>query len=202
MMIGVSGIVVMLCVQSYLFHLYDQQNETAQAPQAQTEVGQRHVLPNTGSAVIHKGTSDTHQLGTEATTTQGTAARPSQTITYLIFASILLYIVCFAISAGPLCWLIISEIFPMRFRGIGMSIAVAANWLVDYFVSQLFPLMKQDLGMTTTTLIYAAFTTLGLALAAKFLPETKGVPLEEIERNIYAGKRLRDIGQPSKKSIS
>ena len=83
-----------------------------------------------------------------------------------------------------------------------MSIAVAANWLVDYFVSQLFPLMKQDLGMTTTTLIYAAFTTLGLALAAKFLPETKGVPLEEIERNIYAGKRLRDIGQPSKKSIS
>lgn len=87
----------------------------------------------------------------------------------------------------------------MHLRGVGMSIAVAANWLVDYFVSQLFPLMKQDLGMTLTTLIYAGFTTLGLALAAKFLPETKGVPLEEIERNIYAGKPLREIGVPSGK---
>ena len=212
MMIGVSGIVLMLCVQSYLFHVYDSQRSTLQQTVSNTQTAeptQRPVLPNTGAAVIHKGYTQSKALiSPDAKTSITDAAskvaasvssHPTQTVTYLIFGSILLYIVFFAISAGPLCWCIISEIFPMHLRGIGMSIAVAANWLVDYFVSQLFPVMKQDLGMTVTTLIYAAFTTLGLALAAKFLPETKGVPLEEIERNIYAGKPLREIGVPSGK---
>ena len=89
----------------------------------------------------------------------------------------------------------ISEVFPLRFRGIGMSVAVAANWLVDYFVSQLFPVMKTDMGMPATLMIYAGFTIIGLILAVKFLPETKGVTLEQIEKNIYAGKSLRWIGQ-------
>jgi sugar porter (SP) family MFS transporter len=209
MMVGVSGIILMLCVQSYLFHVYDSQKatpvEAANAAQTVTEPSstKRHVLPNAGAAVIHKGHSDAPSQDQDAsrsgaTSVPQTVPAQNQTVTYLIFFSILLYIVFFAISAGPLCWCIISEIFPMHLRGIGMSIAVAANWLVDYFVSQLFPVMKQDLGMTVTTLIYAAFTTLGLALAAKFLPETKGVPLEEIEQNIYDGKPLREIGIPSK----
>lgn len=205
MMIGVSGIVTMLCVQSYLFHRYDNEVKTSQAAIAANSshvstdsAGTRHVLPNTGLSVAHTGTSDTHQLAQQKTpaAAPSATAHGSKTTTYLIFFSILLYIVFFAISAGPLCWLIISEIFPIRFRGIGMSIAVAANWLVDYLVSQLFPAMKQDLGMPVTTLIYAGFTLVGLLLAAKFLPETKGVPLEKIEENIYAGKPLREIGQP------
>jgi len=198
MIFGVSGIVVMLCAQSYLFHVYDSSTKPAPAPTTQTakESTHKHTLPNAGTAIGHR---PLEQSRTSDTQPSSSKPGPDKTITYLIFASILLYIVFFAISAGPLCWLIISEIFPMRFRGIGMSIAVAANWLVDYFVSQLFPVMKDGLGMTVTTLIYAAFTTLGLALAARFLPETKGVPLEQIERNIYAGKPLREIGQPLKR---
>lgn len=201
MMIGVSGIVIMLCVQSFLFNKYDRELAASKAAIASqtshvsTDAAvQRHTLPNAATAVAHEGASDAHTLGHDAPS----APQPhgSKTTTYLIFFSILLYIVCFAISAGPLCWLMISEVFPIRFRGIGMSIAVSANWLVDYVVSQLFPLMKQDLGMTLTTLIYAGFTTVGLFLAWKFLPETKGVPLEKIEENIYAGKPLREIGQP------
>jgi len=208
MMTGVSGIILMLCVQSYLFHVYDSQKSasatTATATQSvKASASQpKHVLPNAGASVGHL----THAERRSATSNGSAAnsADPSpassgstQTVTYLIFFSILLYIVFFAISAGPLCWCIISEIFPMHLRGIGMSIAVAANWLVDYVVSQLFPVMKESLGMTFTTLIYAAFTTLGLALAIKFLPETKGIALEEIEQNIYEGKPLREIGQPS-----
>jgi len=193
MLFGVSGIIVMLCAQSYLFHVYDSRTVAEPAAAVQVEnTGKTHTLPTAGAAIANH-----HNPQPDASAVAGNPSTGgTETITYLIFGSILLYIVFFAISAGPLCWLIISEIFPMRFRGIGMSIAVAANWFVDYFVSQLFPVMKDGLGMTFTTLIYAAFTTLGLALAAKFLPETKGVPLEEIERNIYAGKRLREIGQP------
>ncbi len=210
MMIGLTGIIVMLCAQAYLFHKFDQEKHAV--PVVTTDAaGQRHTLPNVAMAVTHEGSTDADKFGQpkdDASTVTDTAkdaasavsqaAAPSgaKTTTYLIFGSIILYIICFAISAGPLCWLMISEVFPIRFRGIGMSVAVAANWLVDYIVSQLFPLMKQDLGMAVTTLIYAAFTTVGLALAVKFLPETKGVPLEKIEENIYAGKPLREIGQP------
>lgn len=130
----------------------------------------------------------------EADLSAPAASTHSRTLTYLIFASVLVYIVFFAISAGPLCWLMISEVFPIRYRGIGMSIAVAANWFVDYLVTQLFPLMKENLGIPATFLSYAVCTAVALVLAYRFLPETKGVALEKIEENIYAGKRLRDIG--------
>ena len=177
MFLGVTGIVAMLCAQSLLFHL----DHTERPPKPSETVAVQPVLPNTyvPSGVVQ--------------TKPGAPHAPSE-ITYWIFASILLYIVFFAISAGPLCWLIISEIFPIRFRGMGMSIAVAANWFVDYFVSQLFPIMKEGLGMSFTFLLYAAFTMVGLLLAIRFLPETRGVPLEKIEENIYAGKPLRRIG--------
>ncbi len=201
MFIGVSGIAVMLCVQAYLFHQYDKirAETTPVAMQTTTDdAGQRHVLPNAAGVVTHEQTTDQVEMAQAASTTpQGTdTPKPGKppAITYWIFGSILLYIICFAISAGPLCWLMISEIFPIRFRGIGMSIAVAANWFVDYLVSQLFPVMKDGLGMSFTFLIYAGFTTVGLFLAIKFLPETRGVPLEKIEENIYAGKPLRRIG--------
>lgn len=196
MFIGVSGIVVMLGVQSFLFQRYA--NETANlTPSAQVEAP-RHTLPNAGAALaVHERQANSASQSINSAPQSITQVSGSKTTTYLIFGSILLYIVFFAISAGPLCWLMISEVFPIKFRGIGMSIAVAANWLVDYFVSQLFPVMKTGLGMPTTCLIYAGFTLVGLALAVKFLPETKGVPLEEIEKNIYEGKPLREIGLPS-----
>lgn len=200
MLIGVSGIVVMLGVQAYLFHAYDQARPISgkETAEQQSELGQRHVLPNTGIAVSHKGKVQSLQKQDELSAPV-TDPDSSRKLTYLIFLSILLYIFFFAISAGPLCWLIISEIFPLRFRGIGMSIAVAANWMVDYLVSQLFPVMKDDLGMPGTLSIYGVITLVGLLLAFRYLPETKGVPLEKIEKNLEAGLPLRDIGIPRKK---
>jgi len=204
MIFGVSGIIVMLGVQAFLFQKYANEVKAIahDIPAKHVEsdpAGQRHVLPNAGQSVGHEAAADHREAAAapdEAAAAKHAAYHGSKTTTYLIFASILLYIVFFAISAGPLCWLMISEVFPIKFRGIGMSIAVAANWLVDYFVSQLFPVMKDGLGMPVTCLIYMGFTAVGLALAIKFLPETKGVPLEKIEANIYAGKPLREIGQP------
>ena len=60
----------------------------------------------------------------------------------------------------------ISEIFPLHFRGIGMAIAVSANWAMDTVVSMLFPAMKEDLGMTTTSFIYAGFTVVAVLLGS------------------------------------
>lgn len=193
MIIGATGIVAMLAVQSYLFHLYDSDRAAAGMGPSVTSQEHKHTLPNVGSTVGHPSHKPSSPLPAETAEAEATFESP---VTGWIYASILVYIVFFAISAGPLCWLIISEIFPLRFRGIGMSIAVAANWLVNYLVSQLFPVMKTDLGMPVTTLIYAAFTLVGLILAIRYLPETKGVPLERIEANIWAGRPLRRIGDP------
>ena len=66
---------------------------------------------------------------------------------------------------------------------------------MDTVVSLLFPAMKEDLGMTVTSFIYAAFTVVAVLLAVFFLPETRGVSLEEIERNILTRKPLRWIGR-------
>ncbi|MEO0794406.1 MAG: sugar porter family MFS transporter [Verrucomicrobiota bacterium] len=202
MFVGVSGIVVMLLVQAFLFQRYEEEVASgARVIQvASQEKKLNPTLPKPGVHAVPAVKVNTTSASVDSVgSTPNAVATPtnsSNTTTYLIFGSILLYIIFFAISAGPLCWLMISEVFPIRFRGIGMSIAVAANWMVDYLVSQLFPTMKDGLGMPVTCLIYAGFTLVGLALAVKFLPETKGVPLEEIEENIYAGKPLREIGQP------
>jgi len=202
MIFGVSGIIVMLGVQAFLFQKYANEVKESAGPVSHVNAdpaGQRPVLPNSGLAVGHESHDDHRSVARangDAAPAEHLVAHGAKVTTYLIFGSILLYIIFFAISAGPLCWLMISEVFPIKYRGIGMSIAVAANWLVDYFVSQLFPVMKDGLGMPLTCLIYAGFTTVGLVLAIKFLPETKGVTLEEIQANIYAGKPLREIGQP------
>lgn len=212
MFVGATGIVIMLVVQAGLFTLHDKQ-----LPSTPDRVGTRHVLPNVGTATSHLEQQNFDGPETAPSPTTGevghvdqvlqqvakeTGTDESTLITTLIFISILLFIVFFAISAGPLAWLMISEIFPLRFKGIGMSIAVAANWFADYLVSQLFPWMKTDMGMPITLMIYAAFTVVGLVLAVKFLPETKGTALEEIEANIYAGKPLRKIGEANPQAVS
>jgi hypothetical protein len=183
MFVGVSGIIVTLVLQSFLFARFSETLPADISSPQSVQTVHRHVAPNT-HVLVHPTADADQEVGLSS----------PNSLTYMIMASILLYIVFFAISAGPLCWLMISEIFPIRFRGIGMSIAVAANWLMDYFVSQLFPMMKDGLGMDMTCLVYAGCTFVGLVLACRFLPETKGVALEHIESNVYARKPLRRIG--------
>lgn len=146
--------------------------------------GQYHVGHNAPIAKGHAAVEGAVQV-----------AAISPAVAWSVFASILIFIFTFGLSAGPIVWCMISEIFPMHFRGAGMAIAVTANWAMDTIVSLLFPTMKADLGMTITSFIYAGFTILAVLLAVFLLPETRGVSLEEIERNILKRKPLRWIGR-------
>lgn len=103
----------------------------------------------------------------------------------LIF--MLLYVASFAMSWGPVAWVLLSEIFPNSIKG-AMSIAVAAQWLANLFVSVTFPMMNDSTWLTERFNHGFAYWVYGLmgVLAAlfmwKFVPETKGKTLEEIEK--------------------
>ncbi len=105
---------------------------------------------------------------------------------------VLIFIGSFAMSMGPVVWVILSEIFPNKIRSIAMSIAVAAQWLANYFVSQTFPIIVEsdanklqvDGGVWNNALpyfIFSVFIIIIIVFVWKFIPETKGKTLEEME---------------------
>jgi sugar porter (SP) family MFS transporter len=97
------------------------------------------------------------------------------------------YIASFASSMGPVVWVILSEIFPTKIRGRAMSIATIALWIACYIVSQTFPMLdKNDLLVEKfhhgfSFWIYALFCLVTILFVWRFVPETKGKTLEEIE---------------------
>jgi len=100
--------------------------------------------------------------------------------------AILVFVMSFvaghAFGNGVACWVIISEIYPTKVRGRGMSIATTALWLVGFLGNQLFPIMQKNLGSDGTFWCFAAGALLTIILVALFVPETKGRSLEEITR--------------------
>lgn len=99
----------------------------------------------------------------------------------LVLIAILLYVAAFAISLGPVMWALISEIFPTRIKGIAISAVGFFNSLVSFSVTQVFPWELSNLGPTLTFGIYAGFSFLTILFVYKFVIETKGKTLEEVE---------------------
>lgn len=106
----------------------------------------------------------------------------------LSLIGVLLFIGSFAMSMGPVVWVMLSEMFPNNIRSIAMSIAVAAQWLANYFVSQTFPMvMESEANMSNTWngslpyFIFTAFILFTMFFAWKYLPETKGKSLEDLD---------------------
>lgn len=105
---------------------------------------------------------------------------------------VLIFIGSFAMSMGPVVWVILSEIFPNKIRSVAMSIAVAGQWLANYFVSQVFPIIVEsdanqlqiNGGTWNNALpyfLFSIFIVIIIVFVWKFIPETKGKTLEEME---------------------
>ncbi|CAN5606137.1 arabinose-proton symporter AraE [soil metagenome] len=99
----------------------------------------------------------------------------------LIF--ILGYIASFAASLGPIPWVIMSEIFPTKTRGVAMSIAVLILWVSVYLVTQFFPILLESIGGAFTFWIFMINAIILVLFVWKVVPETKGKTLEEIEKS-------------------
>jgi len=95
-------------------------------------------------------------------------------------ASMMVYVGCYAFSLGPIVWLLISEIFPLRVRGLGMSLSTLANWVGNFLVSQFFLVMVERLGLPGTFALYAVLCIVTIFFVRSVVPETKRELLESI----------------------
>jgi sugar porter (SP) family MFS transporter len=100
----------------------------------------------------------------------------------LVLLFTLLYVAFFAMTLGPVVWVVIAEIFPTRVRGRAMAMATVSLWLADFVVSLTFPVIADRLHESFAFWLYAAMCAINFVFIAVFLPETKGKSLEEIER--------------------
>ena len=103
---------------------------------------------------------------------------------YWLIAFLCTYLACFAFSLGPLPWVFMAEVFPTRVRGRAMSVAVLCLWAANTVVCQTFPWLSDpaNLGPARTCWIYAAMVFPVFLFVWKFMPETKGRSLEELEK--------------------
>jgi len=112
-----------------------------------------------------------------------------QAISLWVLLFMLSYIACFALSVGPVTWVLLSEIFPTKIRGRAMSIATFCLWSANFVVSQTFPMMDENAWLLSRFnhgfpfYVYAGFCIVLVLTIWKAVPETKGRSLEEIERS-------------------
>jgi sugar porter (SP) family MFS transporter len=107
---------------------------------------------------------------------------------------ILVYVVCFGLSVGPVTWVILSEIYPTAVRGRALGLATFFLWIADYAVTQTFPMMDaqdswfvQQFKHAFPFYVYAAFCAVLILVLWWLVPETKGKSLEEIEKDLKVG---------------
>lgn len=106
----------------------------------------------------------------------------------LILIGIIGFVASFAISLGPVMWVLFSELFPNRIRGIAISFVGLINSAISFTVQLVFPWELATLGNATTFLIYGLFAIVGLVFIVKVVPETKGKSLEELENELIIDK--------------
>jgi len=132
-------------------------------------------------------------LGVVGTTMYAGIATAGQQL--LAVAMLLVFIVGFAMSAGPLVWTLCSEIQPLKGRDFGIGCSTLTNWATNMVVGATFLTLLNDFGRAQTFWLYAALNVVFLLFTYALVPETKGVTLEEIERKLMSGAKLRDIGR-------
>ena len=104
-----------------------------------------------------------------------------ETNPFLILFAILGFVASFAVSIGPVMWVLFSELFPNRVRGTAISFVGLVNSIVAFLVTLVFPLQLETIGNSATFLIYGLFAVAGLGFVMRILPETRGRSLEELE---------------------
>ncbi|MEX1044585.1 MAG: sugar porter family MFS transporter [Chthoniobacterales bacterium] len=117
------------------------------------------------------------------------------TMSYLAVASLVVFIIGFAMSAGPIIWILCAEIFPLAGRDFGITCSTVTNWTANAIVGMTFLTMLNVLGPGNTFLLYGALNAIFIVFFLAFVPETKGVSLESIEQKLLAGAPLKQIGR-------
>ena len=101
---------------------------------------------------------------------------------YIILALIVCFLLFMQGSLGPVVWMLLSEIYPQRLRGMGMGLAVFCLWIINFLIGLTFPVLLDAAGMDMTFMVFVGIGIICFLFILKFCPETKGRSLEEIEQ--------------------
>ncbi|MED4072764.1 sugar porter family MFS transporter [Priestia endophytica] len=127
-------------------------------------------------------------IGILSLTLEGSPALPyvvlTLTVTFLAFQQG---------AVSPVTWLMLSEIFPLRMRGMGMGITVFCLWIANFLVGLTFPILLAAIGLSTTFFVFVVLGIAAITFVKKALPETKGLTLEQIEENFRNYKQAPAI---------
>lgn len=108
----------------------------------------------------------------------------SQTPKTVLLIAVIVYIFGFAFSWGPVAWIVCSEIFPLKGREVGMTITTMVNWTFAGLVMRYALSFMETFGKSSLFYLFSAFCILAIIFVAKFVPETRGVTLEELEERL------------------
>ncbi|MBN2806371.1 MAG: sugar porter family MFS transporter [Prolixibacteraceae bacterium] len=186
LVVGFSGILISMSILAYSFAsaTYTLSNEAiANLMQTLPSVDWSSLQNITFNSDIAIKEALHSLMGSEQAKTHA-ADIVSQSIhinSWLVLIGIIGFVASFAISVGPVMWVLFSELFPNTIRGIAISFIGFINSAVSFSVQLVFPWELENLGNAGTFLIYGIFGLLGLVFVLVFLPETKGKSLEELE---------------------
>lgn len=124
----------------------------------------------------------------------GAAAVGSGPKTVLLLA-VIVYIFGFAVSWGPVVWLVCSEIFPLEVREVGMTITTMVNWTFAGLVMANALTFMQTFGNASIFYLFSGFCVVAILFVNRYVPETRGITLEEMEFNLKGGAKLRELGK-------
>lgn len=111
----------------------------------------------------------------------------------VVLVVLLAYVAFYSLSISPLFWLMTAEIFPNRLRAVGASASTVANWSANLLISVTFLTLIDVIGKSWTFWVYAIFAVLGIAFVWRFVPETKGRPLEHIDEYWTSGRHWPEM---------
>ena len=114
---------------------------------------------------------------------------------YVAIGGLSIYVSCFAFGLGPIFWLLISEIYPLKVRGAAMSTVTVINWTMNLIVAITFLSLVSFIGQASTFWLYGLIAIGAWIFFYKLVPETKGKTLEEIEEHWRKGKKPRELGK-------
>ena len=184
--VGVTGIAVCMFLLAYGFGDATYSLDQEAIDKLPAEISRTKLEPLTditydNDVDFHKAASaaigeDAYNQHKSAIVTQAIEMNPT-----LILFAILGFVASFAMSLGPIMWVLFSELFPNRVRGVAISFVGFINSTVAFLVIFIFPWELATIGNSATFLIYGIFAIIGLVLIMRILPETKDRSLEELE---------------------
>lgn len=186
---GVGGMALSLFLLAYGFHSssYTLSSESLEALSGTVPVERlASIADRTFESDLQFNEALSKVLSAEELSTHSSEiiAAAISTNPILILSGILGFVACFAISIGPVMWVLFSELFPNAIRGVAISFVGLINSAVSFVVQWVFPYELQVLGNAGTFALYALFAAIGLIFIIRVVPETKGKSLEELEETL------------------